>query len=149
MSVLETGWEPGSQSHSAVAVGAWNMEIQQGVVQSNFSQAGLYFQAHTQWGEHLQPFLRYGKATARPLILFENRVLGFKYSEIFEATDLGWGYTSAFAGDVETPEEVYEVTVDHVYNSWLKFQISHQVILNPIVGKEDGSLSTLRLFLSL
>ncbi len=149
MAVFEAGWEPANHPNSAVAIGTWNMEIQQGVLQSHFSQAGLYFQANTQWGNHLQPFLRYGKATERPLILFENRVLGFKYSELFEGTDFGWGYSSAFAGGVETPEEVYEVTADHVYNSWLKFQLSHQVILNPVLGVDDGTLSTLRLFITL
>lgn len=149
MAVLEAGWQPHSDDSTNVALGVWNMELQQGILQESFEQAGLYFQSHTQMGAHLQPFLRYGKATERPLTLYENRVMDFKYVGLFKNTDMGMGYTSALVGGIETPEEAYEITIQHIYSSWLKLQFSQQMIINPALGDEDGTLSTLRLFFSL
>lgn len=147
MSVVEGGFEPGKNIQ--VALGAWNMEIEQGVLQPEFSQSGIYFQAHHLWGAHFMPFLRYGRAGEVLGALFENRVVGIEWLSLLPQLTSGLGYSYALVSGVNTPEEVYELTFKYSLLDWWQVQISQQQIVNPALGAEDGSLSTLRMIFTI
>lgn len=130
------------------AMGGWNMEQEALASRARYQQAGYYGMLSGQLGKNLTPFVRYGTATDRPGLIYENRVAGLHLKKVFakkNEDEFGLGYTTASLKGLKTQEEIYELIYRYNYTARLSFALSSQYIINPFFSNKDGQVMTLRI----